>query len=244
MRPIIAIDCETEPFKRGRPSYTPFVWGAYDGETYKEFWDNDQFYHWLKNQNCIAYAHNGGKFDFLFMVPYMESGTEPTIINGRIAKVKFGDAELRDSWCVIPSPLASYKKDEFDYTLLEPDVRWQHRDAISAYLRSDCVYLWQWVKEFFEPVPFALTLASSAMKIWHSMEVVEQKHTNASFYASIAPYYHGGRVEVFRRGEIHSPFVCVDINSAYPYAMIPTTIRMATRYEPTSICPPTMQTLN
>ena len=80
-RTIAVIDCETDPFKRGRIP-APFIWGFYNGETYEEFTnfnevpstkllkdmrDTSELIPYLQSQDIIVYAHNGGKFDYHFL---------------------------------------------------------------------------------------------------------------------------------------------------------------------------------
>jgi hypothetical protein len=71
---LAVIDAETDPFRYGRKPEA-FAWGFYDGETYVDFWGADST---LKLMNYIAalrephviYAHNGGKFDFFYLLPW------------------------------------------------------------------------------------------------------------------------------------------------------------------------------
>lgn len=221
MRKIAVIDAETDPFRKGRIP-APFVWGYYDGSQYRQFEDTAKLIKFLRQQYAIVYAHNGGKFDFHFLLPYLDAYQELTIINGRIARCYIGDAELRDSYCIINEPLSKYKKDDIDYAIMESDRRkrgenWQR---ITSYLKSDCVYLWEMVTDFIRRFGPELTLASAAMKQWIKVSGSKPEPTDDEFYAAFYPYYYGGRVECFRSGIIETDFAVYDINSAYPYAML------------------------
>src|SRR5208283_1967851 len=90
-------DCETLPFKRGRKITEAYVWEFWDGETRFYTYSTEEFVEYLKDYKGIVYAHNGGKFDWHFVLPYLEAYEDIMIINGRIAKVKLGNCELRDS---------------------------------------------------------------------------------------------------------------------------------------------------
>lgn len=219
-RSIWTVDCETDPFLFERVP-EPFIWGAYnvhDGE-YLEFRTTDEFMAWATTGAKIVYAHNGGKFDWHFIVDRIPLFSRMKVISGRLAKFKIGDCEFRDSWNIVPMPLANYKKDEFDYSKLEREVRDEHMDEIRKYLKNDCVYLAELVALFVENHGTALTLAGAAMKFFEKMRGVKADKTDKDFYDKFAPYYAGGRVQCFERGHINRRLLVADINSAYPEAM-------------------------
>ena len=58
------------------------------------------------------------------------------------------------------------------------------------------------------------------MKIWAKMANISPPKTSKNFYNELSQYYYGGRVQAFFVGELHHSFNVIDINSAYPYAMI------------------------
>lgn len=218
-KPIITIDCETDPFMYGR-SPMPFLWGLYDGERYHRFDDAPSMIAYLAEIDCIVYAHNGGKFDYQFILDLLEPFTEITIINGRIARFKIGNAEFRDSWNILPVRLATFGKDEIDFHKLERAVRHKHMAEIERYNAKDCRSLWEAVTAFTKNYGTALTLAGAAMTFWNKKLKNDKPQSSASFYNQVSPWYHGGRVECFFKGVINAPFHVVDINSAYPYAMM------------------------
>lgn len=218
---IWAADCETDPFKEGRTEIKPFIWGCYNGGEYREFSETGDFVKFISERDAIVYAHNGGKFDWFFVLPWLEQFSDLMIINGRLAKFKIGNCEFRDSYNILPIPLAQYKKDDIDYAIMEKGERDKpkNRRLIQDYLRSDCVYLWELVTQFRDKYGGGLTLAGSALKFWLKMDKRKKPKTTQDFYARFAAYYYGGRVEVFRSGIINNNFTVIDINSAYPYAM-------------------------
>lgn len=217
-RKIAVGDCETDPFKLGRVP-KPFIWGYFDGEEYHEFENASEFVAFVEEEPQIIYFHNGGKFDYFYMLHEMEAFREVTIINGRIAKFKIGEAEFRDSINILPVALKTYKKDDFDYTLLEEDVREKHMPKIKIYLENDCRYLYELVMAFIEQYGTNLTVASTALKQWKQIKEIDVPESDAFYYDKFSKYYYGGRTECFKKGIFEGKFESYDINSAYPYAM-------------------------
>ena len=218
---IATIDAETDPFKYLRKP-EPFCWGFYDGETYIDFWGDNctqQLMEYLEDEeDLIIYAHNGGKFDFFYLIPWLDS--DLFIINGRIAKATLFDGriEIRDSWLIIPLPLSAYQKDEISYDLFEKHSRNLHKTEILRYLRGDCRYLWDWVTNFIAQFGNGLTLAGTSFKELKKTGY-DIPTTFEEYDASFRPYYFGGRVQCFDVGSFYGDFKYVDINSAYPFAM-------------------------
>jgi hypothetical protein len=221
-REIWAVDCETDPFLAGRVP-RPFIWGCYNGCEYHEFETVDQLVAFLQERDCIAYAHNGGRFDWHYCLDHIPAFTPVMVISGRLAKFKIGLAEFRDSYNIMPMPLrAGGKKFEIeDYSIFESGNRDipGNREIIRERLRTDCLYLYQMLETFFLEFGLHLTISGASMACWARISKEKKPETSAEFYARFAPYYFGGRVETFTKGEVFTPFKIVDINSAYPYAM-------------------------
>lgn len=220
-RRISVCDAETDPFKRFRIP-KPFVWGWYDGTDYFVFDTTEQLAEFLAGQDCICYAHNGGRFDWHFLLPYIEPYDEIMLINGRIAKMRIGLCELRDSINIIPVPLSEYKKDDIDYSIMEEGEREkpENKRKIRKYLKSDCMYLYDLVSRFITDYGLQLTQAGAAMKQWVKISESPVPVTDGVFYEEISPYYYGGRVQCFKSGIIEKPCKVFDIRSAYPFAML------------------------
>lgn len=218
MRKIAVIDSETDPFKFGRVP-KPFIWGFYDGDTYMEFGETADLAAFLKEQEIIVYAHNGGKFDYHFLLPYMEGREKLMLINSRLAKWKLGRCELRDSYNILPVPLKQLNKDEFDYGKMEASARAEHMGEIRKYLRNDCQYLYDAITDFISRYGLHLTQATASLKQWEAMGN-KAPTTTGAYYVSVKDWYYGGRVTPFASGIHEGDFDIVDINSAYPRAML------------------------
>lgn len=214
-------DCETDPFLFGRVP-EPFLWGYYDGEDYCEFADTNEFVRHIIDKDVILYAHNGGKFDYHFLLDFFEPESEIMFINGRIARAHIGKCQLRDSYNILPIPLAAYMKDDIDYSIFERGEREKPHNAraISHYLRKDCEYLYSLVRAFIERHGLCLTQAGASMRLFERMYDMKAPETTADFFEEVRPYYYGGRVQCFQTGIKEEVFSVFDINSAYPRAML------------------------
>lgn len=225
-RRIAVIDFETDPFLHGRLP-RPFAWGFYDGERYVEHWQSNA---WETNEctnvlvnflldqrdDYLILAHNGGKFDFLFFVERLTGGLR--IVNGRILEARLGHHVIRDSYGILPIPLAKLGgKLSIDYKLMERDVREHHRDEIMRYLRVDCEELYKAVTLFYEEFGDALTIGGTAMKQLEKFHPYDKG--NERFDAEFRKYYYGGRCQCFETGIIEAPIQVRDINSSYPRTM-------------------------
>lgn len=232
-RPIATIDAETDPFSKQRAKDNllpmPFVWGFYDGglmdadKPFYYFEETAELVEFVRDKEFIIYAHNGGKFDYHYLKDYCSEYDEITVIAGRIARFKIGIAEFRDSWNILPVPLAMYQKQEQDFSIHEATERKKPENwaRIIDYLESDCRNLFEIVTAYRERFGTNLTQAGGAMRELDRMNDVPLPTTrSAKFYDDYHPFYFGGRVECFKVGIIDRPFKVVDINSAYPYAML------------------------
>lgn len=237
-RLICAIDAETDPFARenifnndtgeleniGRPP-EPFVWGVMieNGEYY-EFWGDDctqQLIKFLKKypHPLKMFAHNGGKFDFIFLLRMGILAGEPMIISSRLVECHILDGRhiLRDSLAMMPIPLSAYNKDEIDYDKMERPVREENKAEILAYLKSDCFYLLELVQKFIKKFGDKITVGSAAiseLKKLHPFEKIDMESDKM-----IRPYYKGGRVQFFEHGKVTGKLKVFDVNSMYPTVM-------------------------
>ena len=218
-----AIDCETDPFLFDRIP-EPFSWGLVmdDGSRYLTWGKRctrkivDIL---LELPPCKVYAHNGGKFDFHFLLPYINIDQDIKIINGRFATIKIGDVELIDSFLLMPFALAKFRKTEIDYKLFEADVRNKHKKTIQAYQLDDCFDLLDLITGFKKIVGNKLTIGGAAFhqlkKLGYPIPELSEGHDT-----NFRRFYYGGRTEVFEGGDFNGNFDFYDINSAYPYAMM------------------------
>ena len=228
---LATFDTETDPLKFGRDP-KPFTCHFYAPSTGDDmsFWGDDcieQFFEYLTERTragieyCI-YAHNGGNFDFHFCLDYADEEQDPFFIKDRIVKMKLAGQEFRDSYSILPVPLSAYAKEEFDYNLMERDVRQKHKAAILHYQRLDCVYLYQVVHSFLDRFGDRLTMASVALPMLRSFHGFEDM--SAKVDDEMRPYFFGGRNQCFETGVL-SPrnpeqrFYIYDRNSMYPTVM-------------------------
>lgn len=213
---IATCDCETDPFEHGF-NIKPFLWGFWDGRDYQEFDDTPSFVEHVSSMDIILYAHNGGKFDFMFLLKYLKQ-TRAQIINGRFVSLKLGYCELRDSYAIIPEPLKNFgAKKEIEYWKLAAGVRDQHWAEIKEYLYTDCTVLYDAVKQYRDRAGKLKTIASNALSFSKKLGIDPGK-TNHRFDEQYRKFYYGGRTECFQPGT-HSNIKIIDIHSAYPYAM-------------------------
>lgn len=221
-REIWVADSETDPFELGVIP-APFIWGVYHGygnTLYKEFDNTDDFVDFVQSKNIVLYAHNGGKFDWHFISHRFEWGSELLIINGRLSRFEIGKCEFRDSFNLMPVALEQYQKQKFDYTKMLKQFRADHMDEIRSYLKSDCVNLWNMVQGFDSEYGRHITQASAAMHFWKYRLKNKVPRSDAEYYDFFKPFYYGGRVQCFEYGDIKGDFKSIDINSAYPFAML------------------------
>lgn len=215
-RRIWAVDCETEKAEYGK-ILKPFLWGAYDGKTFLLFHSTEEFVAWAREQNAILYAHNGGKFDFMFLITFIGQ-SRCQVINGRLVKIKLGKAELRDSISIIPESLDKFGKTKINYNWFDERVRHKYLDKyIIPYLQQDCVVLYDLVTEYRRVAGKQITIASNALKFSKKIGIDPGK-TNHTFDKNMRPFFFGGRCQAWQPGT-HINLRCLDIHSAYPFAM-------------------------
>lgn len=213
---IATCDCETDPFLHMRIP-VPFLWGFYDGKDFLTFEKTEDFVAHVINRNLILYAHNGGKFDFMYLLPFVGQ-TKAQIISGRIVSMMLGNCELRDSYSAVPEALKNIKKKEIDMAKLEKKVRRKHWGEIMEYLEGDCVYLFELMEGYRQRAGKRKTIASNALAFSKKLSIDPGK-TSYLFDSTYRPYYFGGRTECFQPGT-HKDIDIIDIKSSYPYAML------------------------
>jgi DNA polymerase elongation subunit (family B) len=185
------------------------------------FNDTSDFVEYVKDQNIIIYAHNGGKFDFMYLLPFVLKFNETIraqIIHGRIVHMKLGNADLVDSFAAVPESLKNIKKRSIEFWKLERDVRGKHMKEIIHYLEGDCVYLHELMTAYRKDAGTKRTIASNALS--HAKKLgIEPGTTNNRFDVNYRKFYFGGRTECFQPGT-HRNISVFDIKSSYPFAML------------------------
>jgi hypothetical protein len=112
-------------------------------------------------ESYTIYAHNGGKFDYMFLLRRLKG---EVMFKGRgIMTATVGKHQLRDSFHIIPDRLANYKKDHIDYSNMKKNKRHKFKQQIIAYMISDCKYLLDLVKGFATRFGLKLSIGQAAM---------------------------------------------------------------------------------
>jgi hypothetical protein len=226
---IATVDFETWGFKAGRIPRAFAAVFCREGKTETFCSDKEkEVIEWAAGRvekfPGIVYAHNGGRFDFpgyLFKARYRQMWGEPVLMIGRrIVSVKFGRAELRDSYAILPAPLSAYDKGEINYAWFEPGVWRKHWPEIREYMKRDgqslrelCI---RFVSEHGKRVVTAASAAMAAIRASRAPEPV----FNESLDEKFREWYFGGRVQVFAPGITRGRIFVYDIKSAYPHAML------------------------
>lgn len=234
--PIYTMDIETDPFKRDCVP-VPFIIGLYDG-LHMRYYETDNV------SDCVAkmrqaledgeiepgivYMHNGGRFDFFYLLDLFVGRT--MIIGSRIVrafmpignnhrkKSKLQRFDFRDSYAIMPFPLAEYRKDKLPIEYLERAQRGQHMPEIRSYLMGDCVYLWELCMGFQQEFGDFKTIASAAFHQLTSFHKYDQLPLSQDVELR-SKFYFGGRVQCFQKGIIEKPVTIYDVNSMYPFVM-------------------------
>lgn len=230
------MDIETDPFARDKVP-VPFIIGLYDGLSFWTFKTDkhstciEKMRAFLEDETIdpgIVYMHNGGRFDFFYLLDFFEGRT--TIINSRIvsALMPLGEGprrfdrgnrfEFRDSYAIMPFPLSAYQKDKIDISWLSRELRDAHMGEIISYLKGDCVYLWDLCMAFAREFGDHKTIASasfSELSKFHKYEALPWRMDKELR----EHYYFGGRVQCFQKGVVESPVTIYDVNSMYPFVM-------------------------
>lgn len=224
---IAVLDFETDPFETGSTeAILPFV-----AELYSEHFAPVVI--WEENQTAfvdaviaaigglpgkfIVYAHNGGKFDYMFLMHKLRG--KVTFKGRGLMCATIGAHELRDSFHIIPEKLASFQKDEFDYSNLKKGKRDKHRAKILSYLHSDCVYLYDIVSEFVKRYGTKISIGQAAAALLKA-EYRDCQYLHENTDAKLRKFFFGGRVECIKgAGEFNGDFKLYDVNSMYPDVM-------------------------
>lgn len=219
-------DCETDPFDNvERSKIAPFV-GCLWSPNFKPIiiWEEneDAFYEafiaavMALEGSYTIYAHNGGKFDFMFLCHKLRGRVS---FKGRgIMSAKIGPHELRDSFHIIPEKLANYHKEEFDYSRMKKGNRAASKKMILDYLVSDCAYLYEFVEGFIEKFGDKISIGQTAMSELRKHYKVGR--IGAKVDEVLREFFYGGRVECLAgKGHFKGRYKLYDRNSMYPASM-------------------------
>ena len=252
-RPFATFDLESKDGESQTvPGFTRvFLAGFYDGESYESFRGDDSIGDLMlcmlqpRYRGWHLYAHNGGRFDFLHLLPWLASyGRAQGYRFCAIPAGKSGGIQILDIWRVdskgkrdgkgkwrlldsiklIPLSLAkackTFKlqgKDDLPLDTHENDRRWE------VYNRQDCEALWSVLGRFHTMVEdnlggeVGITTPATAMKTFRRKYLTHKIPRGEDAHEFVFSTYCGGRVEVFQREAVALHYY--DINSSYPAVM-------------------------
>lgn len=240
---VATCDFETDPFRGPGYEIRPFAAGFYDGTIYTKFWGgncHEELAAHIKALETphVIYAHNGGKFDFMYLLSHLERDVfciGPRIVkaymvpSGGVGSLPDWRHEFRDSISIIPVPLKhAAEKQSFDYDRMLEGNRDKWRPEILSYLKQDCIGLHETVMKYRQTFGNALTMAGAAMKkLDEAMAPIlgrkkAARRMEAKDDEFFRQFYYGGRVQAFEQGIIEpkeNTLQIYDINSSYPDVM-------------------------
>ena len=218
------------------------ILGFFDGVDYYEFYKTKDFLNFIlkdKYRQYKIYAHNGGKFDFRFLLNDLsELGNKVDIldVNGSLIQLKIHLVKrdyiiLRDSYVLLPDSLRNLTK-SFNVEHQKQYIDDYNFDEITdkkrEYLKYDCFGLYEVIMAFQNKINsiggnIKLTTASTAMDLFRRKYFPVDLPFIARYpnkEEKIRLGYYGGRTEVFRRYYNESePLYLYDFNSLYPAVM-------------------------
>jgi hypothetical protein len=235
-------DIETEHWD------TFVVGGMYDFDSgYIEDWNESSFADRLFASSGEWYAHNGGKFDFLWLLQEAERRgvkSTPIVAGQRIVKLTIDDGDSEtplvflDSAAVWPMSLERFtggkkKRTALPCVCLEVShcggycsiargMPGDLRARLSEYLRADVVELHAAITTFLgyassKGLDIKTTIGASAWKFAARFAELPNAEWESIEYKFVRDAYYGGRTEVYKT---RSDFgFAYDINSAYPAAL-------------------------
>jgi DNA polymerase type B, organellar and viral len=220
--------------------------GMWDGSEYYHFRTVSEFFEFLFQQRYNGrrfFAHFGGRYDFNFIFDFIRkwekkiacsfycSGSLVIQITLRYKNITI---KLCDSYRLFYMPASSdvaktdnksglralgkvfnvlHQKTDLDFS----EVRYDRETIL--YNEQDCRCLYEVMERFFEETGImSETFATHALRIWRKdflKQTIWKPPNEVSEF--IRKSYHGGRVEVYKRGSenLHA----YDVNSMYPFVM-------------------------
>ena len=265
-RRFLVLDLESKDGFSQKAGFTrPFMCGVFDGKKYYAFFDKEPCTeqnwrdHYYREGGCVdrmmrfilrreyrgwhIYAHNAGRFDYLFLMPWLMQvgiklghnfGVIPVASAIQVLDVWQGQKHARfrflDSLKLIPTSLdkaaKSFGLKGKDKSALKEDLDTPETDRAAwiAYNRVDCVVLYRVLEKFHHYVENVLlgevgiTAPATSMKIFRRRFLKDAIPRAQDTHEFIRASYKGGRTEPFKRRGTGLRYF--DINSSYPAAML------------------------
>lgn len=253
-RNFLTFDLESKDGQSQRPGFTrPFLAGWYDGEYHYAKGPREHADYWLEggvidtamrcilthqHRGKIIYAHNAGRFDYLFLLPWLECVGRKlgyfykvVPIQSSIQLLEVWTKEHRPRWRFLDTirllqmPLDKAAKTfgfggklEFDLATDEDDEGWL------PYNRVDVEKLYHVMTKYHSYVEDRLlaevkiSTAGTAMSYFRRNHLTRDIPRVSESHDFVRQAYFGGRVEVFKREGTGLRYY--DINSSYPAAML------------------------
>lgn len=184
------------------------------------------FYYNINN----LYAHNGGRFDFIFLIDYLRYKTKIDYIlqGGSVISFKFKydkkTFRFKDSYALLKSSLSKLtgKKGKVNYKKLEDKIYWKTKGK--KYLENDCRILYEMLSNFFVfcnenfKITPTLTIASTSLKAFrkgYTNKISLPSKLNEHFRKGFV----GGHVDVYVKGLNEFKLFYYDVNQLYPFIM-------------------------
>ncbi len=260
---FLVLDIESKDGDSDVAGFTrPFMVGVYDGEKYHAFFDThsrgdwERRYYWeggcvdramrficrKKYRGYQVYAHNAGRFDYLFLLPWLMHWAERLGMQFSVMPVasaiqllnvtrksegkRSGGWKFLDSLKLIPLSLDKAAKSFGLEGKLEHDLNVPESDhaAWIRYNRVDCVQLYEVMTKFHHYVERVLlgevgiTAPSTSIKLLRRRYLKTSIPRNESTHDFVRAGYVGGRTEAFAK-EGHN-LRYYDFNSSYPASML------------------------
>ncbi len=260
---FLVLDIESKNDDSQRAGFTrPFMVGIYNGIDYYPVYSQNSSaeHHWTeaywKRGGCVdramrailkhkyrghnIYAHNAGRFDFLFLLPWlMNEGRKlgykfsvvPISSSIQVLDVWKGEHRHRtwrflDSMRLIPTSLNKAAKafgcgQKVDHDLNIPET--DHK-SWNIYNREDCVLNYEIMLKFHEYVENVLcgevgiTAPSTAIKLFRRNYLHRSLPRTIESHEFVREGYFGGRVESYIKSGTRLSYY--DINSSYPASML------------------------
>lgn len=261
-KPFLVLDLESKDGDSDRAGFTrPFMCGIYSVDGYRAYFDRnrgawDERYYLeggcvdrgmrqiLRNKYAghHIYAHNAGRFDYLFLLPWlMNQGID---LGFRFSIIPVASAiQVLDVWRdsnptykwrfldsikLIPVGLDKAGKMFGLGGKLEQDLNTPESDEKSwiKYNKQDCVLNYQVVERFHDYIEKVLcgevgiTAPATAVKLYRRKYLKAAMPRNEETHDFVRAGYVGGRTEPFIREGFGLKYF--DINSSYPAAMLDT----------------------